>query len=240
MTSATPLSTKVRPPKRTATSPTVEFFYNHPKAYIAALIAADADCKQIETIEPRVVAHSERACKGAQSLGLLSEDNTPTEFGTHVADAFTDTKTHEQLIEEYSRLKGTHKRFINLVDYSQQVVLQDALRRCPAVGDFCTILQTVGKEITLPTLAEYALTHSDSLNVDHWLFRYPKNPGSLTKPDTYRSAAVCQFPTILYHAGILTTRGTDTGSLDPSEETYQLEPQFRHPHDRYTGGGDRR
>jgi hypothetical protein len=47
-----------------------------------------------------------------------------------------------------------------------------------------------------------------------------------TRPDIYRGQTVYQLKTLLYHCGLLTERGADTSALVPTQDVWQLEPQY--------------
>lgn len=203
--------------------------------------------------QEHVIGTPAQARLGAINFGLVTPENespnSDTDHLTPTGEYITAhaRRTHDSLtnaLEHFDTLRGTSARLTtidNWGDITPLLAIND-----PAAAKLITLLQTIHTErqdtttdaITLPELVHELYYEAPAFTtelfirdttstrqqlVDHGTF----NHALLQNAATYRGATVYQFKTILYHLGVLTTRGADTTSLNPPTDNWALEPSWR-------------
>lgn len=207
---------------------------NHPKNYLAVPLAVSISDNPAEYIQEYAVNAVTEAQLGAQELGLVTSDETLTELGDTVT--ITAIREHSSIIEtleEFKSLHGSSKRFINVFPEWRHVTERIAFQYEPT-NYLVEFLRQQGK-LTLqeiawllwkrdPALAETIFLHPDLINNDP--SDAPKTSQQLQNQNAFQSKGPFQFKSMLYHCGILSSRGKDTTSLNPTTDIWNLDPDF--------------
>jgi len=207
---------------------------NHPKNYLAVPLAISASTDTRETIRKYAVKAVPEARKGAQELGLITDDGNLTDLG----DTVTITGVREyggptEALEQIKTLQRSPKRFIDELP-AWKVVAERIAFQYPPTSHLVDFLREQG-ELTLheigwllwnreQNLAETILIHPQLSNRTTGP---PNTSQSLRDQKAFRCTGPFQFKSMLYHCGILESRGKDTTSLNPTEDMWALDPDFK-------------
>ncbi|AFZ73447.1 hypothetical protein [Natronobacterium gregoryi] len=217
------------------------FGLNHPKNYLGYVLAhyADGDTATLLS-EYRVVSAVEDAKRGAAFLGLIEDGPRVdlTSLGEEVIRFATARYgSVESALEEFEQWHGSPKRFVDLApawgrlarrvvfDYEATALL---VRELQAMDD---------EGITEPSLVDTVVwlhEHYPSFTVELFVRgdddvrrRVLTKDGELRRPaledgEVYHSPTVFQLKAMLYHAGILTDRGAEPSTLEPTADVWAL------------------
>lgn len=198
---------------------------SHPKNYLGVPLAVAAAGDTGGLIMAHLVGMAGRAKAGAESLGLLDAQGDITARGHRVVIAAE--RYHggpADALEVFEELSGSPKRFIDAVP-EWTPVLREAIGRRPPIN---TLLKTVDERggCTLSELVRHLAVYNPDLADE---FRGDESPpawsdgADLTDPSWYRGAAIFQMKSLCYHAGLLTERGKDTHSVEPTCDRWETD-----------------
>lgn len=207
------------------------FSFNHPKNYFGVPIAIAEQNDTDRNIASDLVSMPKRAKRGAADLGLISDDGEElTPVGAEFVANISLHSTYRDELHRLSQLKGSTARFIEQMPRFWYKTVKTALKRWAVAGSVVTTLESLGSVC----LAEYVQALLDNNHSLANIFLSNRTVQDRTKmqstylhdPQAYRGKAVYQLKNILYHCGILTERGSDTSSLAPLQDTWELESQL--------------
>jgi hypothetical protein len=217
------------------------FGLNHPKNYLAYPLAV-AHPEATETVLDRhVVSATADARRGAAFLGLVTDSPTGvtlTSLGEEVVRFALDrTGSVDAALEEFEGWKRSRKRFCDVAPAWGQLARR-VVWAYPATGLLVDELQTMYDddipEPTLVDLVEWLHVQRPTFTVELFLrgtddarARALDGDGALrraalTDGTVYHSPTVFQLKAMLYHAGVLTTRGAEPHRLDPTTDVWAL------------------
>ncbi|MFB6082643.1 MAG: hypothetical protein ABEJ94_00170 [Halorientalis sp.] len=223
------------------------FGLNHPKNYLAYPLALVHEGDAEALIEERVVGATDAARAGAAFLDLIDDRPEPrlTPLGEEVVRfARREYGSVDAALDQFREWKRSRKRFCDLAprwgqltrrvvyQYPATQLLVDRLQRLADDGE---------PDPSLVQLVEYCHGTHPTFTVELFLRgtddvrqRVLTAEGDLrweplAEGGVYHSPTVFQLKTMLYHAGIVTTTGTEPSNLDPETDEWAL----REPLDRY-------
>jgi hypothetical protein len=212
-----------------------QFDLSHPKNYIGVPLAIASD-EPVEIAVPQnLVKMAGEAAYGAEALGLITRDKQLTTAGESVVENLTETQTVQTAFNEIA--DSTRSRLIDAI--KSPTAVQQPIARYPPAAAVIQILSTEG-ELTLEELTIHALQNNYRILIDYLLSTAPTTFKAFsdntttsttdnrteTTVEDYTATATYQFKSILFHAGILTTPGSDTTSLDPHNDIWALSPHL--------------
>jgi hypothetical protein len=222
--STTQHPTETKPTERHAVA---NLTLNHPKNYLCVPLAI-ASASETDTQIKEVITLQKRARRGARALSL-SSNNRLTPLGSSLVHEVRDNTTVEAALSRLVSLSGSSERFIDSIAPYWEDVSQRVLQNYPPAGDFVTLLEKTGP-VYLDELALIALKHDHQ--VSDYLLRDPAKLSSLPRreqkhklqndPRQYVGCSTYQLKALLYHTGILTSRGADTSALVPTDDYWEL------------------
>jgi hypothetical protein len=217
------------------------FGLNHPKNYLAYPLAVVHPDATDAVLADRVVRAVDGARTGAAFLGLIDErpDGVAlTPLGREVVRfALTRYGSVDAALDAFAEWKRSRTRFCELAPewglVSRRVVwaypatqliveelqqMHDAGHEAPSLAEVVQWLHASHPTFTV----ELFVRGTDDargrvLDADGTL-----QPDALTDGDVYHAPTVFQLKAMLYHAGILTTRGAEPHRLDPTTDTWAL------------------
>ena len=218
------------------------FNLNHPKNYLGYPLAQYAAGPTDDLLaEYRVVRATEQARRGAAFLGLI--DDRPdgpelTSLGREVVRfAIYRHGSVEAALEEFAGWYRSRKRFADLAPAWGQLARR-VVFAYPATEVLVDELQCLAEdgvpEPSLVELLEYLHVLHPTFTVELFLrgnetvrTRVLRPDGSLRSEalvdgSIYHAPTVFQLKAMLYHAGILTRRGSEPSNLDPLDDVWQL------------------
>ena len=211
------------------------FGLNHAKNYfgVPSAIAAEGDTGGL--IMGHLVQRQFGTVKrGAIELGLITPELTLTPLGSDVA-GFAEHQYGSQIeaLEQFREWKGTHTRFVNLDDGVWRGVAAQVMHEYTPAQQVTTVLAELEGSVTLPEFIAAAgraeppvarlFLNEDVIPTLPPLDALDASDERLDKRTAYRSTAVCQLKSVLYHCGILTELGTDSGTLVPAADIWDLD-----------------
>ena len=220
----------------------VSFKKNHPKNALGYVLAVQADGKTDEIFERYVIKSVDDARRDAIGLGFLRE-SPETDRLTKAGREAVRTLSYQHssiaaALEKIDAQSGRSARFIDVLPV-MGVVVRQALLDYPPTEFLLNTLDTLAErghpEPSLALVAKTAAQQRPAFALDFFVApdsRDDARNGStgelnLQKFDDgaiYSTHTTFQYKAMLYHAGILTTRGNDKKSeLDPSSVTWALE-----------------
>jgi hypothetical protein len=179
-----------------------------------------------------LVSCPDRAINGATALDLVTADSELTALGTTIVEMVAECSSVDTELQRFEALKGSTKRFIDVVPPFWRSIATYVFRHHPITGDIVGLLEETGST----TLAELAQTAVETGHpAAESLFRDPDvvtpqagsqttDPNRFDDASVYAGCAVYQLKSNLYHAGILTERGADTSALVPKQDYWAIEP----------------
>jgi len=217
------------------------FGLNHPKNYLAYPLAVFHPEGTDHVLGERVVRATDGAREGAAFLNLIDDDPAGvrlTPLGREVVRfALGEYGSVDDALRPFEDWKRSRARFCDIApkwglltrrvvyEYPATKLLVDEIQQMHADGI---------PEPTLPDVVEYLHELHPSFAVelfvrgDDEVRRRVLNgdgelqPAALTDGSVYHSPTVFQLKAMLYHAGILTTRGAEPSNLEPSADTWRL------------------
>ncbi|ELZ36420.1 hypothetical protein [Halorubrum distributum] len=217
------------------------FGLNHPKNYLAYPLAVSHERDTERVLAEHVVRATDDARTGAAFLNLIDDHPEParlTPLGREVVRfALREYGSVEAAIAKFDDWKRSRERFCELAP-KWGMLTRRVVYEYPATQLLVEELQHMYEdgitEPSLPEVVEYlhALhpsftvelfvrgdddVRSRVLNADGELRREP-----LTGGEVYHSPTVFQLKAVLYHAGILTSRGAEPSNLDPAGDVWAL------------------
>jgi len=220
------------------------FGLNHPKNYLGVPLAAVSATPTMVAIDTRLVSCPDRAVDGATALDLVTADSELTALGTTIVEMVAECSSVDTELQRFEALKGSTKRFIDVVPPFWRSIATYVFRHHPITGDIVGLLEETGST----TLAELAQTAVETGHpAAESLFRDPDvvtpqagsqttDPNRFADASVYAGCAVYQLKTNLYHVGILTERGADTSALVPKQDYWAIEPSHIDYENAKTGG----
>lgn len=214
---------------------------NHPKNYLAYPLAVYHGGETDSVVDERVVGATEGARKGASSLGLIDEEPPDVELtplGREVVRFALDRYgSVDDALDAFHDWKRSQKRFCEIAP-EWGLVARRVVWAYPATQLLVEELQTMYDDrVTTPSLVELV----EWLHVQHPTFtvelflrgseevrrRVLTEGGELrhtelTDGSVYHSPTVFQLKAILYHAGILESRGSEPSTLEPTTDQWTL------------------
>jgi hypothetical protein len=206
------------------------FSLTHPKNYLGVPLAISTP-KPAEILIPQhLVKMAGEAKAGAEALGLITRQGKLTDKGTDfVTTAFSIFGSEQRAFEQIAN--STTSRFINAIPQLKQET-QAIFSQYPPTTELVTGLSEYG-QLTLPDLTTKALTTEKENLTSYILANNPEHPIDKTlnslnlgDTDTYSSQFTYQFKSLLCHAGIITTAGSDTTNLDPQTDVWGLADNY--------------
>lgn len=201
---------------------------SQPKNYIGVPIAEISPRDTGALVMGHLTAMAGASKRGAYAFNLIDSDGNVTEWCRGVLSSILTDYTPLEYLSELEDLKNAKGRFIDQRPEWKQFG-EAVARQYPATDEIIDILQRTGG-IALPELvthlskenkilAERLFVKEDSICKGHDISELP-----LEDSDIYRSVGVCQFKSVLYHLGVLTSAGASTDYLNPTEQIWAIEP----------------
>lgn len=221
------------------------FGLNHPKNYIAYPLAVYHPDDTETLLEAHVVGAVDGARTGANFLGLVDEEPDRirlTSLGMEVVRfAKREYDTVGASLERFEDWKRSRKRFVDVAPrwgmLTRQVVFaypatnllveeiqhmhEDGIPE-PTLVDLVTYLHELHPSFAVELFVrgtddarQHVLDSDGELRTD-----------ALTAGSVYHSPTVFQLKSMLYHAGILTDRGTEPSNLNPEDDVWALRERL--------------
>jgi hypothetical protein len=218
------------------------FGLNHPKNYLAYPLALYHSDDTDAVLAEYVVRAVEDARRGAAFLGLIEleptrDDLTPLgeEVVRFALDRYGSVEAALAGFEDWQR---SRKRFVDIAP-EWGLLTRRVVWAYPATKLLVNELQTMHEdgiaEPTLPGFVEWLHVNHPTFTVELFVrgtddarSRVLAADGDLQRAElddgsVYHSPTVFQLKAMLYHAGILTERGSEPSNLDPSEDVWALK-----------------
>nr|WP_246308172.1 hypothetical protein [Halobaculum salinum] len=217
------------------------FGLNHPKNYLAYPLAAYHPDGTDRVLSERVVGAVDAARSGAVFLNLV--EGRPdrvrlTALGREVVRfALRECGSVDDALAAFERWKRSRKRFSDLAP-KWGVLARRVVYAYPATQLLVEELQHLHedgiREPTLPQVVEYLHELHPSFTVELFVRGDGEirsrvldtdgelQRGELTDGGVYHSPTVFQLKAMLYHAGIVTSRGAEPANLDPETDIWRL------------------
>ncbi len=217
------------------------FGLNHPKNYLAYPLAVHHRRDTGSVLSEYVVQAVDAARTGASFLNLIDEQPTPdrlTPLGREVVRfASWEYGSVDAALREFDDWKRSRKRFRDVAPkwgtvtrrvvyaYPATQLLVEELQHMhedgipePALTDVVEYLHELHPSFTVELFVRGDDdVRSRVLSADGEL-----RPESLSDGSVYHSPTVFQLKAMLYHAGILTSRGAEPSNLDPTSDVWAL------------------
>ncbi|MFD1600472.1 hypothetical protein [Halobellus rarus] len=220
----------------------VSFKKNHPKNALGYVLAVRADGETDEIFEQYVIKSSSDARLDATGLGFLRESpetNRLTKTGREAVRTLSyQYGSIAAALEKVDAQSGRSARFIDvlpvmgiiirqvLLDYRPTELLLNALDTLAERGHLEPSLSQVAKTIAQqrPSFALDFFVAPDSRDDVRNGSTGELNLEKFDDGLVYSTHTTFQYKAMLYHAGVLTTRGNDKKSdLDPNSVIWALE-----------------
>jgi hypothetical protein len=217
------------------------FSLNHPKNYLAYPLAVYHPEATAEVLAERVVAAVDGARTGAAFLGLVDEQPHRVELtslGEEVVRFALDRYgSADVALAEFENWQRSRKRFYDLApewglltrrvlwEYPATKLIVEELQAlhedgepAPSLVGFVRRLHRFHPTFTVELfLRGTDDVRSRALDADGEL-----QVSELRDGNVYHSPTVFQLKAMLYHAGVLTERGSEPNKLDPETDTWAL------------------
>jgi len=202
--------------------------------------------------EDYVTGGPDMARRGAQNMGLIAHERdgrqhvySLTERGQWFAEEAPERfgcKDIQAVLETFDELRGARKRFVEEFPGFAEIA-PDVIQGDPAVGMLVDYLEDYHVEKTL-TFDEYGVTlvelfrqikaRDEQFAVDLLIRDDEAIRENYTESDLergtlsdgtaiYRSPTTYQLKNLLWHMGVVQTKGTQAQNVDPEAETWALE-----------------
>ncbi|RLM62653.1 hypothetical protein [Halorubrum sp. Atlit-26R] len=217
------------------------FGLNHPKNYLAYPLAVSHERDTEQVLAEHVVRATDDARTGAAFLNLIDDQPASprlTPLGREVVRfALREYGSVEAAIATFDDWKRSRERFCDLApkwgmltrrvvyEYPATQLLVEELQHIhddgigePSLPEVVAYLHELHPSFTVELFVRGDDdVRSRVLNADGELRRDP-----LTDGEVYHSPTVFQLKAVLYHAGILTSRGAEPSNLDPAGDVWAL------------------
>jgi hypothetical protein len=217
------------------------FGLNHPKNYLAYPLAVYHERDTEQVLSEHVVRATDAARTGAAFLNLIDKQPASTRLtplGREVVRfALREYESVEAALEKFDDWKRSRERFCDrapkwgmltrrvVYDYPATQLLVEELQHMhedgitePSLPDVVEYLHELHPSFTIELFVRGDdNVRSRVLNADGELQREPLGDG-----DVYHSPTVFQLKAMLYHAGILTSRGAEPSNLEPRTDVWAL------------------
>jgi len=213
------------------------FGLNHPKNYFGVPIAIAAEGDTGGLIMGHLVKRQLGTVRrGATELGLVNDDLELTALGTEVSEFAADEYgSHEAALDQFGEWKRKQTRFIDLNNGEWGVMAAQTLQAYEPATRIASVLQAGQGGLPLPefiaragkqdpTVAEMFLDPEVCEELEPLSDIDPFNP-VLEEREAYRSTAICQLKAVLFHCGLLTEPGSDSGTLVPAADVWELDTE---------------
>jgi hypothetical protein len=217
------------------------FSLNHPKNYLAYPLAVYHPDETARVLSERVVGAVEGARTGAAFLNLIDDRSDRarlTPLGREVVRfALGEYGSVDAALRVFDEWRRSRKRFSDLAP-KWGMLTRRVVYAYPATQLLVEELQHMHEdgiaEPTLPQVVEYLHELHPSFTVELFVRGDEESRSrvldaggelrraELTNGSEYHSPTVFQLKAMLYHAGILTTRGTEPSNLDPGSDVWAL------------------
>ncbi|MFC6974222.1 hypothetical protein ACFQL1_05350 [Halomicroarcula sp. GCM10025709] len=216
------------------------FGLNHPKNYLAVPLAVVHDGPTDDILADRVVGAVDDARRGAVFLGLLDRGPTDrlTPLGREVVRfAHREYDTVDEALDAFGAWKRSRKRFADIAPRWGQLARR-VVYAYPATQLLVEELQCLHDDgfpaPSLVAFVEYLHATHPTFTVELFVRgdadvrrRVLTDDGGLRRPaltdgGVYHSPTVFQLKAMLYHAGVVTERGSEPSRLDPETDTWAL------------------
>jgi hypothetical protein len=211
------------------------FGLNHAKNYFGVPSAIEAPGDTGGLIMGHLVRHQFGTVRrGATELGLITENLDVTPLGDEVAEfAKRRYGSHTDALEQFRAWKGTHTRFVDLDEGAWRVLAAQVMHEYDPARRVADVLRHSSGSQSLPEFIALAGEHDTRVaelflsqaNIDQFrpLSKLDSTDPRLDDRSAYRSTAVCQLKGVLYHCGVLTELGSDSGTLVPAADMWALD-----------------
>ena len=217
------------------------FSLNHPKNYLAYPLALAHHRETGSVLEDRVVGATAGAQRGAEFLGLIEtrpDGVELTPLGREVIRFALDRyDSIDEALSVFEGWKRTRRRFCELTP-EWGLLARRVVWAYPATQLLVEELQTMYddgiKEPTLVDLVEWLSVHHPTFTVELFIRGTGDvrsrvlddsgriRPDELTDGNVFHSPTVFQLKAMLFHVGLLTTRGVEPHNLDPTTDRWAL------------------
>jgi len=217
------------------------FGLNHPKNYLGYPLALYHSDPADQILNDHVVSDIAGARKGAAFLGLIAQPPAGeqlTPLGREVIRfALNRYESVDAALSTFQNWQRSRQRFCELAP-EWGLLTRRVLWEYPATQLLVEELQTLhGDGISAPSLVdlvEHLHTTKPTFTVELFLRGTEQARGqvlteegnirsaALTNGNVYHSPTVFQLKAMLYHAGILTERGSEPHRLNPTEDVWKL------------------
>lgn len=216
------------------------FGLNHPKNYLAFPVAVAHEDDTGQLVADHVVGAVDAARKGALFLDLVADGPqiALTPLGREVVRfAHREFETLDAALSSFEQYQRSRKRFVDAAPRWGQIARR-VVYAYPATTVLVEELQQMHDDgITEPTLVdlvEWLHTHHPTFTIELFVRgeedvreRVLTGNGELrttvlSSGDVYHSPTVFQLKAMLYHAGLVTERGTEPSRLDPAADEWAL------------------
>ena len=217
------------------------FGLNHPKNYLAYPLAIYHEAETAEVLADHVVRAVDAARTGAAFLNLIDDQPsgpTVTALGAEVIRfALQRYESVDAALSAFEDWQGSRSRFYDVAP-EWGLLTRRVVWAYPATQLIVSELQTMHEDgITTPSLVdlvEWLHVHHPTFTIELFIRgtddarqRVLDVDGDLRVDalydgEVYHSPTVFQLKAILYHAGILQTRGAEPHRLDPETEKWNL------------------
>ncbi|MDS0243763.1 MULTISPECIES: hypothetical protein [unclassified Haloferax] len=217
------------------------FGLNHPKNYLAYPLAVYHPEPTEEVLSTHVVRAVDGSQKGAEFLDLIEEypnQTRLTPLGKEVVRfALREYGSVDAALQTFETWKRSQKRFCDIAP-KWGMLTRQVVYAYPATQLLVEEIQRMHEdyiaEPTLPQLIEYLHHLHPSFTIELFIqgteavrSRVLNADGelqlsALSDGNVYHSPTVFQLKAMLYHAGILTTRGAEPSNLDPTTDIWAL------------------
>jgi hypothetical protein len=201
---------------------------SQPKNYIGVPIAEISSRDTGALVMGHLTAMAGASKRGAHAFNLIDSDGDVTDWCRGVLSSILTDYTPLEYLRELEDLKNTKGRFIDQRPEWEQFG-EAVARQYPATDAVIDILQRTGP-VALPELVTH-LSEENELLAERLFIKDDTIPAgrginelSLEDREIYRSVGVCQFKSVLYHLGVLTSAGSSTDYLNPTEQLWDVEP----------------
>ena len=220
------------------------FGLNHPKNYLAYPLAVYHPDETDRVLSEHVVRAVDAARTGATFLNLVEErpDRVRlTPLGREVVRfALSEYGSVESALAAFDEWKRSRRRFCDIAP-RWGLLTRRVVYAYPATQLLVEELQRLHEDgvadPTLPQVVEYLHELHPSFTVELFVRGDDGVRGRVLDADgelqgaaladgsVYHAPTVFQLKTMLFHAGLLTSRGTEPSNLDPAVDTWALREQ---------------
>jgi hypothetical protein len=217
------------------------FGLNHPKNYLGYAVAVSTDGATDALVDDHVVGAVADARRGAAFLGLVAEAPHGPKLTGLGREVVRFAVRHEgslgDALARFEGWQGSARRFCDL-DAAWGQLARRVVYDYPATELLVEELQTMHADgIDDPTLVDLVIwlhEHHPTFTVELFVRGTEDARERVLAPDgelreralhdgaVYHSPTVFQLKAMLYHAGLVATRGAEPSALDPTADSWRL------------------